>query len=78
MYHMFWVLMYGQSCPKDPILVYMQAHSYQRPGTLDLHNIMVNSGLGDSAEQARKRPELTNFNADKFIADLPFRLAFLL
>uniref|UniRef100_A0A915PNH7 Uncharacterized protein n=1 Tax=Setaria digitata TaxID=48799 RepID=A0A915PNH7_9BILA len=46
---------------------------YKRPETLVLHSFAEDNHVGRvTNEQDIKRSELTNFNADKFIADLPF------
>ncbi|VBB28135.1 unnamed protein product [Acanthocheilonema viteae] len=46
---------------------------YKRPETLDLHSFTEENDVGKATnEQDIKRSGLTNFNADKFIADLPF------
>ncbi|VDK70145.1 unnamed protein product [Litomosoides sigmodontis] len=46
---------------------------YKRPETLELHSFAEQNEVGRATnEQDIKRSGLTNFNADKFIADLPF------
>lgn len=59
-------------------VVCLQDSHYKRPGTLELHSFAEqDDAVAATANvQERKRPELTNFNADEFIADLPFKLVF--
>uniref|UniRef100_A0A0R3S082 OCRE domain-containing protein n=1 Tax=Elaeophora elaphi TaxID=1147741 RepID=A0A0R3S082_9BILA len=60
-----------ENSPPPPQQI-MDAH-YKRPETLELHCFTEENDVGRATnEQDRKRSELTNFNADKFIADLPF------
>ncbi|VDK58881.1 unnamed protein product [Gongylonema pulchrum] len=48
---------------------------YKRPGTLDLPGFAEPGSANE--KQEIQGPELTNFNADEFIADLPFKLDLL-
>ncbi|EFO24770.2 hypothetical protein LOAG_03711 [Loa loa] len=57
----------------NPPLQQITDTHYKRPETLELHSFTEENDVGRVAnEQDIKGSGLTNFNADKFIADLPF------